>query len=96
MPMNHLGFMRPKSVRIGVRNLRLGSSTTGPLGPRRKTTQCQNARSRSLCHLMASSARSGRASHEVKGTSVLADLIPYQNIVSYLLRRSNCEYTKPK
>jgi hypothetical protein len=75
--MNHFGFMRPKSVRTCRRSARFESSTTGPSGPRQNTTQCQDARSPSLCHLTASSARSGRASHEVNGTLLLAALIPY-------------------
>ena len=74
--MNHFGFMRPKSVRTWLRSSRFESSTTGPQGPRQNTAQCQNERPRSLCHLTASNARSGKASHEVKGTSVLAGLIP--------------------
>src|SRR5207249_10260739 len=74
--IHHLGFMRPKSVLLWLRRLRFESSTTGPSDPRQNTTQCQNARPRSLCHLTASNARSGRASHEVKGTSVLAERIP--------------------
>src|SRR6267143_428739 len=75
--LNHFTFMRPKSMRTWRRSARFESSTTGPQGPRQNTTPCQNVRSRSLCHLTASSARSGRASHEAKGTSVLADRIPY-------------------
>ena len=75
--MNHFTFMRPKSMRTWRRSARFESSTTGPQGPRQNTTQCQNVRSCSLCHLTANCTRSGRASHEVKGTSVLADRILY-------------------
>jgi hypothetical protein len=72
----HRGDMRPKSVRRWVRSERLGSSTTGPVGPRQKTTQCQNERPRTRCHLIASSARSGNDRHAANRTSALAARTP--------------------
>ena len=61
--------MRPKSVRVFVLSDFLGSKTTGPVGLRQKTTQCQKGRPLSRCHLMERSAKFGSVSHEEKGRS---------------------------
>jgi hypothetical protein len=78
--LHHFGLIRPKSVRTWHRSARFESSTTGPRGPRQNTTQCQHARPPSSCHLIASNARAGRASHDVNGTSVRADRNPLSSL----------------
>jgi len=67
--MNHLGFMRPKSVRIFLFKDFLGSRTYDAPPSRTKTTQCQFGLPFSICHFIASNARFGNESHLEKGIS---------------------------
>jgi len=53
---NHTGLIRPKSVRRGAFNVGLESTTYDRSFSRTNTTQCQNGRPCSRCHLMANNA----------------------------------------
>src|SRR5262245_47830395 len=65
--INHFGFMRPKSVLACRLSDAAESRTTALPCSRTKTTQCQQVRPRSRCHLMASNARAGNADQDSKG-----------------------------
>ena len=75
---NHTGLVRPKSVRRGAFNVGLESTTYERPFSRTNTTQCQNGRPCSRCHLMAINAQSGKSAHERNG------------LVAREARRPNC------
>ena len=72
---NHFGFMRPKSVRRLLRSFFLGSKTQEPEASRANVTQCQAGPDFSRCHLIASSARSGKESQDTNDFWLRAEIL---------------------